>query len=154
MICALTLKTALRHGVTSRSLILTINSECPCSALLPSPLDSWYAEKKTYRSFDLCEDSGAAGAFFTDGRGAMLGTFEEVPCECNWSGSEGGSLWGGSCMANDTTPLWPGLGCGNVGTNHSLSCTVMTFWLMYPLRNPAPMSGWHETLHNRTSCSH
>ena len=46
----------------------------------------------------------------------MLGTFVEVLCEGNWSGSEGQSLWDGSCMANDSTPLWPGIGCGNHGT--------------------------------------
>jgi hypothetical protein len=106
------------------------------------------------RSFDLCGDSGTGSAFFPPGRGAMLGTFEEVLCEGNWSGSEGGSLWGGSCMANDTTPLWPGRGCGNQGTKHSFACTVMQFWLMFTPRNPAPVSGWHEIWHDGTSCSY
>jgi EXPB1-like protein len=77
--------------------------------------------KKKNCSFDLCEDSGTAAAFFPPDRGAMLGTFEEVPCEGNWSGSEGGSLWGGSCMASDTTGLWPEVGCGNRGTTESLA---------------------------------
>jgi hypothetical protein len=106
-----------------------------------TPLDPRYAENETDRSFDLCVDSGTAAAFFPKGRGAMLGTFEEVKCEGNWNGGEGESLWNGSCMANDTTPLWPGVGCGNRGTNHSLACTVMTFWLMCLLRIPAPISG-------------
>ena len=94
----------------------------PCS-----PLDPWYAENITNRSFDLCIDSGAAGAFFTGGRGSLLGTFEEVLCKGNWNGGEDGSLWGGSCMANDTTKLWPALGCGNHGTKHSLACAGCSF---------------------------
>jgi hypothetical protein len=77
----------------------------------------------------------------------MLGTFEEVPCKGNWNGGEGGSLWGGSCMANDNTGLWPARGCGNVGTEHSLACAAMQFWLIYSLRIPAQMSGWHELRH-------
>jgi|SRR6266403_125510 len=95
-------------------------------------------KNKTNLSFDLCEDSGTAAAFFPSGRGAMLGTFEEVPCEGNWSGSEGGSLWNGSCMANDTTGLWPAVGCGNKGTKHSLTCAVMQFWLMVHSKDPHP----------------
>jgi hypothetical protein len=149
MICALILLPALQDGVTRRSLIRSINITCRCSAFLPSPLDPWFAENETNRSFDLCEDSGASAAFFPKGKGAMLGTFEEVKCEGNWQADtkiKSESLWYGSCMANDTSPLWPGVGCGNRGTNHSLACTVMTFWLMYPLRNP-PMSGWHKMRH-------
>ncbi len=80
---------------------------------------------KPNRSFDLCIDSGAAGAFFPGDRGAMLGTFEEVQCEGNWEGSEDKSLWNGSCMASDTNPLWPAVGCGNRGTKHSFACAVM-----------------------------
>jgi hypothetical protein len=109
--------------------------------VLAFQLEPWYAENEINRSFDLCEDSGTGSAFFPSGRGAMLGTFEEVSCEGKWSGSEGGSLWDGSCMANDTTPLWPGRGCGNHGTKHSFACAVMQFWLMFTPRNPAPVSG-------------
>jgi hypothetical protein len=115
-----------------------------------TPLDPRYAENETNRSFDLCEDSGTAAAFFPKGRGAMLGTFKEVECEGNFlvpkkkNKYEGVSLWRHSCMANHTTPLWPGVGCSNSGTNHSLACTAMTFWLMCLLRIPAPMSGLHK----------
>jgi hypothetical protein len=135
---------------------------------LPSPQPIWHVHavrsclsirtvimlKKTNHSFDLCQDSGTGTAFFPQGRGAMLGTFVEVPCKDNWSGSEGGSLWGGSCMANDTTGLWPDVGCGNHGTNHPFACVVMQFWLIFTLRDPAPVSGWHEIWHDGTSCSY
>jgi len=101
---------------------------CPCSAFSPFQLEPrWYAENKAKRSFDLCGDSNAAAAFFPSGRGAMLGTFVEVPCNNNWSGSEGESLWGGSCMANDATGLWPAVGCGNRGTMNSLAPAVIQF---------------------------
>lgn len=90
-------------------------------------LEPWYAENEMNRSFDLCEDSGTGTAFFPQGREAMLGTFEEVPCEGNWDGYESGSLWNGSCMADDTTGLWPAVGCGNHGTKHSFACAVMQF---------------------------
>ena len=72
-------------------------------------------------------DSGAADAFFTDNRGAMLGRAEEVHCDGNWDGYEGGSIWGGSCMANGTTGIWPTIGCGNRGTKHSPAYVVMKF---------------------------
>lgn len=72
-------------------------------------------------------DSGAAAAFFPQGRAAMLGWAEEVQCEGNWNGYEGGSLWGGSCMANGTTGIWPASGCGNHGMKHSLAYVVMKF---------------------------
>jgi hypothetical protein len=122
--------------------------------VLAFQLEPWYAENEMNRSFDLCQDSGAADAFFPADRKAMLGTFEAVPCEGNWKGSEGGSLWNGSCMASVTTGLWPDVGCGNQGTKHSFACGVMQFWLMFALRDPALMSGWHEIWHDGTSCSY
>jgi hypothetical protein len=95
------------------------------------PLDSWYAGNKPNRSFDLCTDSGAAGAFFPSDRHAMTGTFEEVQCAGNWIGSdanEGKSLWDGSCLADDNSPLWPTAVCGNQGTKHStFACAAMQF---------------------------
>ncbi|KAN0121004.1 RlpA-like double-psi beta-barrel-containing domain containing protein, partial [Russula decolorans] len=101
------------------SIVVRVSNLCPidgnqewCGQTASHPVNQFGASMH----FDLCGDSGTGSAFFPPGRGAMLGTFEEVLCEGNWSGSEGGSLWGGSCMANDTTPLWPGRGCGNQGT--------------------------------------
>jgi hypothetical protein len=76
------------------------------------------AEKKPNRSFDLCDLTGAPQAFFPGNRLAMLGVFEEVPCEC-WNGVVGPELWKGSCLP-DNPPLWPSTGCGNEGTMHSL----------------------------------
>jgi hypothetical protein len=112
--------------------------------VLAFQLESWYAETEMNRSFDLCEDSGTGTAFFPADRHAMVGTFEEVECEGNWKGSEGKSLWNGSCMANDP-PFWPGTSeCSNQGTKHPFLCAVMQFWFIYSLRVPAPVSGWDE----------
>ncbi|KAF8493231.1 endoglucanase V-like protein [Russula emetica] len=101
------------------SIVVRVNNLCPidgneewCGQTVSHPLNQFGMSMH----FDLCQDSGTGTAFFPEGRAAMLGTFVEVLCEDNWSGSEGGSLWNGSCMANDTTPLWPGRGCGNQGT--------------------------------------
>ncbi|KAN0121003.1 endoglucanase V-like protein [Russula decolorans] len=101
------------------SIVVRVNNLCPidgnqewCGQTVSHPLNQFGMSMH----FDLCEDSGTGTAFFPSGRGAMLGTFVEVPCEGNWNGSEGQSFWNGSCMANNTTPLWPGRGCGNVGT--------------------------------------
>jgi hypothetical protein len=82
----------------------------------------------------------------------MVGTFEEVLCEGNWSGSESGSLWNGSCMANATTGLWPEVGCGNHGTENSFACAEMRFLLMFTLRIPTLVSRWQEILYDGKSC--
>ena len=65
-------------------------------------------------SFDLCEDNGAAGAFFPSGHGALTGTFQEVSCS-QWSGSDGSALWNGACIKGESASLWPSVGCGNQG---------------------------------------
>lgn len=52
-------------------------------------------------SFDICEDTGGAAAFFPSGHGALLGTFTEVSCG-QWSGSDGGVLWTGACLSGET----------------------------------------------------
>ncbi|KZV74566.1 glycoside hydrolase family 45 protein [Peniophora sp. CONT] len=66
--------------------------------------------------FDLCQDTGAAGAFFPSGHGALTGSFEEVSC-AEWSGSDGSDLWNGACLSGESAGLWPGTtGCGNKGT--------------------------------------
>jgi hypothetical protein len=141
-------------GQTASNPVNQFGTSMQCVTCPAFQLEPRCAENETNRSFDLCEDSGTGTAFFPSGRGAMLGTFEEVACEGNWSGSEGGSLWDGSCMANATTGLWPARGCGNQGRKHSLACTVMQFWLIFILRNPAPVSGWHEIWHYGKSCSY
>lgn len=66
--------------------------------------------------FDLCEDTGAAAAFFPSGHGALTGTFKEVSCS-QWSGTDGSGLWNGACLSGESAGLWPsGVGCGNQGT--------------------------------------
>ncbi|KZT12299.1 glycoside hydrolase family 45 protein [Laetiporus sulphureus 93-53] len=67
--------------------------------------------------FDICEDTGGAGAFFPS-----------VDCS-EWSGSDGSSLWTGSCLSGESAAFWPdGTGCGNQGTAPSfgacISCAV------------------------------
>ena len=74
-------------------------------------------------SFDICQDTGGASAFFPSGRGAMTGTFKEVPCS-QWSGNNGHSLWGGACIAGETAQNWPSVGCGNTGMNCHSSIRV------------------------------
>ncbi|KIM44561.1 glycoside hydrolase family 45 protein, partial [Hebeloma cylindrosporum] len=65
--------------------------------------------------FDICEDTGGADAFFPSGLGALIGNFTEVSCN-QWSGSNGGALWNGACLAGETAGNWPAIGCGNEGT--------------------------------------
>lgn len=68
-----------------------------------------------FYSFDICEDTGGADAFFPSGLGALIGNFTEVSCN-QWSGSNGGALWNGACLAGETAGNWPAIGCGNEGT--------------------------------------
>ena len=83
--------------------------------------------KKNLRSFELCTDSGAPGAFFPDSnKTAMLGTHEEVSCS-EWSGSDGEKVSDKSCMAGEDVGLWPNTGCSNSGANHSFACIVTQF---------------------------
>ncbi|CAK5278236.1 unnamed protein product, partial [Mycena citricolor] len=50
------------------------------------------------------------------GRGALLGTFEEVSCS-EWSGSDGSPLWNGGCLSGENASFWPNTGgCGNKGS--------------------------------------
>ncbi|KAL1941305.1 hypothetical protein VTO73DRAFT_7517 [Trametes versicolor] len=65
--------------------------------------------------FDICEDTGGANAFFPSGHGALTGSYTEVSCS-QWSGSDGGSLWNGACIAGEKAGNWPATGCGNKGT--------------------------------------
>ena len=69
-------------------------------------------------SFDICEDTGAAAAFFPSGRGALTGHFTEVSCSesYEWPESDDGAeAWNGACLAGETAANWPAVGCGNRG---------------------------------------
>ncbi|KAI0272303.1 endoglucanase V-like protein [Gloeopeniophorella convolvens] len=65
--------------------------------------------------FDLCEDTGAANAFFPSGHGALTGTYSEVSCS-QWSGSDSGNLFNGACLSGESAGNWPAVSCGNKGT--------------------------------------
>ncbi|KAF8265957.1 glycoside hydrolase family 45 protein [Lactarius quietus] len=66
--------------------------------------------------FQLCQDSGAPGAFFPDGSETLIGSYQEVTCTTDWTGSDGSSLSDGACFADDNTGFWPSTtGCGNKG---------------------------------------
>ncbi|KAH9983946.1 endoglucanase V-like protein [Russula vinacea] len=107
-------------GPMGNPIIVRVTDLCPfasggtvgwCDQRVSQPLNTYNMPMH----FDLCEDSGAANAFFPSGLGAMLGTYQEVPCS-DWNGGVGSSLWGGSCMAPDDAPNWPSVACGNEGT--------------------------------------
>lgn len=70
-------------------------------------------------SFDLCRDTGTGAAFFTGGRGAFTGTYQEVSCD-EWSGTDGSKEWADACLSGETADNWPAVGCGNLGTAFSL----------------------------------
>lgn len=65
--------------------------------------------------FDLCEDTGAASAFFPSGHDALTGSFTEVSC-AEWSGSDGAPQFSGACLDGESAGFWPSVGCGNKGT--------------------------------------
>ncbi|KAH9834153.1 endoglucanase [Rhodofomes roseus] len=66
--------------------------------------------------FDICEDTGGAGAFFPSDHTALTGSYEEVSCS-EWSGSDESALWSGACISGESASFWPsGTGCGNEGT--------------------------------------
>ena len=69
-------------------------------------------------NFDLCEDSGAKDAFFTDANtlGMCLCAWQEVPCS-EWSGSSTNTQWWNGCLASSAS-LWPSTfgSCANNGS--------------------------------------
>ena len=71
-------------------------------------------------SFDLCTDTGAAQAFFPAGHMALTGSYQEVACCDEWTGTDGPSLWDGACLLGEDAPFWPSTACGNQGTGVSL----------------------------------
>jgi len=104
-------------GPFEKPIIVKVNDLCPaesntvwCSQSQENPLNQFGQPMH----FDLCADSGA-DAFFPPGRGALLGTYEEVSCD-EWTGSQcPDPLWNDWCMADTSTGLWPAKGCGNNG---------------------------------------
>ncbi|KAI9446029.1 endoglucanase V-like protein [Lactarius indigo] len=101
-----------------KSIIVKVTNLCPiegneqwCGQTVSNTTNSFGQSAH----FDLCQESGASGAFFSSRNGALTGTYEEVSCT-SWSGSEGSSLWDGACLADENTDTWPSTGCGNKGT--------------------------------------
>jgi len=102
---------------TFKSIVVKVTDLCPyqenesfCQMSRSKPLNQFGASVH----FDLCEESGAPAALFPEGRGAMLGHYQEVPCQ-GWSGNDGPDLWNGACLAGESAGLWPDVACGNVG---------------------------------------
>ena len=108
-------------GQNTTNPVNSFGTSVQCVLALPTTCVSWRGSiKKISRSFDLCQDSGAANAFFPSGHGALTGTYEEVSCS-EWSGTDGSSLWNGACLNDENSPSWPSTGsCGNKGTELSL----------------------------------
>ncbi|PFH51938.1 glycoside hydrolase family 45 protein [Amanita thiersii Skay4041] len=99
------------------SIVVKITDLCPvtgnqewCGQTTSNPLNQHGAGFH----FDICQDTGGAGAFFPSGHGALLGTFQEVSCS-QWSGSDGGAIFTGACLSGETAGFWPSVGCGNKG---------------------------------------
>ncbi|KAH9975698.1 endoglucanase V-like protein [Lactifluus volemus] len=107
------------NKITPTSIIVMVNDMCPvagnqqwCGQTHSHPTNDFY----TTVHFDMCEDSGAARAFFPDGIGALTGTYEEVSC-LEWKGTESTTkLWNGACLAPRTAAFWPTKACGNKDT--------------------------------------
>jgi hypothetical protein len=83
------------------------------------PCISRRAQTKFSYSFDLCRDTGTGAAFFTGGRGAFTGTYQQVSCD-EWDGEDGSKQWADACLSGETADNWPAIGCGNLGTAFSL----------------------------------
>ncbi|KAI0302987.1 RlpA-like double-psi beta-barrel-protein domain-containing protein-containing protein [Russula brevipes] len=120
-------------GPFGNTIIVKVTDLCPaspssdsgprwCDQTVSRPLNGFNMPMH----FDLCQDSGAASAFFPSGRGAMVGTYEEVACS-QWTGSAGQTLWNGACLAAENAPFWPSTACGNHGTKTALTRTVILF---------------------------
>ncbi|KAN0129831.1 endoglucanase V-like protein [Lactarius tabidus] len=104
-----------------KTIIVKATDMCPvqgneqwCGQTTQNPVNSFGASMH----FDLCQDSGAAEAFFTTGHGAFTGSYRETNCK-NWAGSDSGNLlWNGACLDGEKARTWPkqGNGCPNKGT--------------------------------------
>jgi hypothetical protein len=104
-------------GPFGQSIVVKVTDMCPvagnsafCGQTVTSPTNTFNMPVH----FDICEDTGGSEVFFPAGHGALLGSFTEVSCSL-WSGTDGSSLWLGSCIKGENAPLWPSTGCGNQG---------------------------------------
>ncbi|KAH7922326.1 endoglucanase V-like protein [Leucogyrophana mollusca] len=101
-----------------KTVVVKVTDLCPVAGnsvwcgMTTSDPENQYGESV---HFDLCEDTGGAGAFFPSGHTALTGTFVEVSCS-QWSGSDGSAEWTGACLSGETAGNWPSTGCGNQGT--------------------------------------
>ncbi|KAF9054448.1 endoglucanase V-like protein [Panaeolus papilionaceus] len=101
-----------------KSIVVKVTDLCPVSGNV-----EWCGQTTSKQNnqhgkpfhFDICQDTGGANAFFPSGHGALTGTFTEVSCS-RWSGSDGGSLFTGSCLSGESASNWPSTACGNKGT--------------------------------------
>ncbi|KAJ3762069.1 endoglucanase [Lentinula raphanica] len=117
-----------------KSIVVKVTDMCPvsgneqwCGQTTSNPVNSFGTEFH----FDICEDTGGAGAFFPAGHTALTGTFTEVSCS-EWSGSDGGALWNGACIKGESAALWPGgVGCGNQGKTLSMRSECKHLILLY-----------------------
>ena len=74
----LTIDTSLDGGaVTSNTITVKVDNLCPIDG---NPICNVPNSYGADIHFDLCIDSGAPGAFFTNGNGAGLGTAVQVSC--------------------------------------------------------------------------
>ncbi|KAI0291671.1 RlpA-like double-psi beta-barrel-protein domain-containing protein-containing protein [Multifurca ochricompacta] len=103
------------------SVVVKVTNLCPvqgneqwCGQTISKPTNSF--NKAVH--FDLCQESGASGAFFPSGRNALTGSYQEVSCS-QWSGSDGPSLWNGACLSGESAANWPSVACGNQGAKLS-----------------------------------
>jgi len=105
-------------GPFGSSIVVKVTDMCPvsgnaafCGQTTSNPVNTF--GKAVH--FDICEDTGGSSVFFPSGHGALTGSYTEVSCS-SWSGSDGSSLWTGSCLTGESAALWPSTGCGNQGT--------------------------------------
>jgi len=101
----------VQGNVTSHVHIQT-NNKPICNQSPSKMLNSYGA----IANFDICEDSGAKDAFFTNGLGMCLCAWQEVSCS-EWSGSSTNTQWWNGCLASSPS-LWPSTSgsCANNGS--------------------------------------
>ena len=126
-----------------------------CSVLTTPKAVSPLTQTAAPYSFDICEDTGGAGAFFPSGQSlhilymsrtrltsvcplgccaycaghtALTGSFTEVSCS-EWSGSDESQLWSGACLSGESAGFWPSsTGCGNQGGLFSVCSLRVCSW--------------------------
>ncbi|KAJ7230706.1 RlpA-like double-psi beta-barrel-protein domain-containing protein-containing protein [Mycena pura] len=112
-------------GPFGKSIVVKVTDMCPVQGN-----EQWCGQTATSDTnqfnmpvhFDICEDTGGAAQFFPSGHGALTGTWQEVSCS-QWTGTDGGSLFNGSCIIGENAPFWPSVGCGNQGLAPDIRAT-------------------------------